>query len=170
MGKKRTERSFLSARLIAATQSIVAKVNNRGASSHRDAIKLRRSRTSRPWNTSHQDRVHSGAGMIHDTCALKRAFHLYLCSSFVAILLLLGGLLQSQSVAHSLHHIDHNATTHAKAICSWMCAAGLALQGIQLNLDGPHEVVGNIDLLPSHPNRHGTTPLPLSRAPPAPRQ
>ena len=51
---------------------------------------------------------------------------------FVSILLVLcvlsvGGLAQAQSVEHAGHHAQHQAATHGTVLCSWMCAAGTAL-------------------------------------------
>ncbi|MFO0706891.1 MAG: hypothetical protein U0412_08555 [Nitrospira sp.] len=41
-----------------------------------------------------------------------------------AWLLLLSGLVYPQLAAHASEHAHHAATTHATALCSWLCAAG----------------------------------------------
>ena len=46
--------------------------------------------------------------------------------------LFLNGLVYAQTVEHESHHAHHQAATHATAICSWMCAAGQMLDGVQL--------------------------------------
>lgn len=45
-------------------------------------------------------------------------------------LLLLGGLVYAQTVQHAVHHAHHQAATHASVLCSWLCAAGHALEGV----------------------------------------
>ncbi len=52
--------------------------------------------------------------------------------SLAAFLFLLSGLVYPQSVAHAAHHAHHQATTHSSVLCSWMCAAGQMLDGVQL--------------------------------------
>ncbi|MGA6827898.1 hypothetical protein ACO9S2_09825 [Nitrospira sp. NS4] len=41
-----------------------------------------------------------------------------------AWLLLLSGMVYPQLAAHASEHAHHAATTHATALCSWLCAAG----------------------------------------------
>jgi hypothetical protein len=47
-------------------------------------------------------------------------------------LVLLSGLAYPQLTEHAGKHAHHNASTHSTALCSWMCAAGEMLAGVQL--------------------------------------
>lgn len=47
-------------------------------------------------------------------------------------LLLLNGVAYPQTVAHETHHAHHQAATHSSVLCSWMCAAGQMLDGVQV--------------------------------------
>jgi hypothetical protein len=51
-----------------------------------------------------------------------------LAASLAVCLLILSGLVYPQTVAHAAHHAHHQATTHATALCAWLCAAGQALE------------------------------------------
>jgi len=53
-----------------------------------------------------------------------RIVFFYLIVCYVA----LNGWLQVQAVGHTFQHVNHTAATHASAICSWYCAAGVAIQ------------------------------------------
>ncbi len=49
----------------------------------------------------------------------------FLVLSFVALLLVVGGILSAQTVGHiSQHTHHHTSATHATTLCSWYCAAG----------------------------------------------
>lgn len=43
----------------------------------------------------------------------------------------LNGLAYAQTVEHEWHHAHHQAATHSSVLCSWMCAAGQMLDGVQ---------------------------------------
>jgi|DewCreStandDraft_4_1066084.scaffolds.fasta_scaffold143910_2 hypothetical protein len=48
----------------------------------------------------------------------------------VFCVLVVGGLASTQSIAHEWHHAHHQKATHGTVLCSWLCAAGQALDGI----------------------------------------
>jgi hypothetical protein len=48
---------------------------------------------------------------------------------FAAWLVLLSGVVYPQLAAHAEQHAHHSATTHANALCSWLCAAGQTAEG-----------------------------------------
>jgi len=56
----------------------------------------------------------------------KRALAILL----VLCLLVIGGLASSQSIPHESRHAHHGSATHGTVLCSWMCAAGQVLKGI----------------------------------------
>jgi hypothetical protein len=58
-----------------------------------------------------------------DIISVKRV----LAASLVLCILVTGGLASAQSIAHDSHHSHHQKATHNTVICSWMCAAGLAV-------------------------------------------
>lgn len=43
-------------------------------------------------------------------------------------LLLVIGSMSTQMAGHSVHHAHHEASTHATAVCAWMCAAGQVME------------------------------------------
>lgn len=50
----------------------------------------------------------------------------------VAVLLVfsvigVSGFASAQSITHESHHSHHQKATHGTVLCSWMCAAGLAV-------------------------------------------
>lgn len=56
----------------------------------------------------------------------------YTILKFVSVLVVtcvlsLAGLAQAQLVEHAWHHAHHQAATHGTVLCSWMCAAGTAV-------------------------------------------
>jgi len=77
---------------------------------------------------------------------MKSLRHPFFAFGLVACLLLAGGLFASQSAAHSLHHDHHNASTHASAICSWMCAAGQVIEVADPILDAPIFSIQMVDI------------------------
>jgi len=82
-------------------------------------------------------------------------------------LLLLSGLAYPQTVAHAGHHAQHQAATHATALCSWMCAAGQVFEGTAVVLQSDRSPVGLASpITVSEPASvtHFTTP---SRGPPS---
>ena len=60
--------------------------------------------------------------------SLKRA----VAVGLVVSLLLLTGAVYAQTVEHAAHHAHHQAATHATVLCSWMCAAGQVLEGVEV--------------------------------------
>ena len=57
------------------------------------------------------------------------------CRSILALLLvvsivIVGGLASAQAITHESHHAHHQKATHGTVLCSWMCAAGQAVDGI----------------------------------------
>ena len=83
-------------------------------------------------------------------------------------LLFLSGLVYSQTVPHATHHAHHKATTHASALCSWMCAAGQGLEATPFVFNAHMQPVTVVDALPVE---HLNALIPLfsrSRAPPVP--
>ncbi len=84
----------------------------------------------------------------------------------VLCLMLLNGLVYVQAVPHATHHAHHKATTHANALCSWMCAAGQGLEVVQVVLHAQLSPFTVLDVAPSE-NRLGIVGLSShSRAPP----
>lgn len=82
-------------------------------------------------------------------------------------LLLVSGLAYPQTVAHAAHHAHHKATTHATALCSWMCAAGQVLEGVTVVVHVERGSIGVARLLVvQEPSSavHQTAP---SRGPPS---
>lgn len=53
-----------------------------------------------------------------------------LAALLVLAILVVSGLASAQSIAHESHHAHHQKATHGTVLCSWMCAAGQALDGI----------------------------------------
>ncbi|MGH7232303.1 MAG: hypothetical protein ACREJU_13235 [Nitrospiraceae bacterium] len=81
-------------------------------------------------------------------------------------LLLLSGLVYSQTVPHAAHHAHHKAATHTTALCSWMCAAGQGLEAIPFVLYAQLQPLIIVDLASSE-DLQGIVRLPShSRAPP----
>ena len=68
---------------------------------------------------------------------MTRKIHKLLAIVLLFSLLILGGILQKQAVAHALHHAHHTAATHASILCSWMCAASHVVQSAETTLDTP---------------------------------
>jgi len=50
-------------------------------------------------------------------------------------LLLAAGALYPLTVPHAAHHGHHSASTHASALCAWLCAAGQAVEAQAASLD-----------------------------------
>jgi hypothetical protein len=64
--------------------------------------------------------------------ALKRSgliWFLLLC------LALVNGFMAAPSVAHAAKHDSHHAGTHSNALCSWLCAAGQAIETASVSLE-----------------------------------
>ncbi len=84
----------------------------------------------------------------------------------VGLLLLLGGTTGS-AFAHDIQHAGHHsAGMHGQGICAWMCAAGSALDGLNVPLlvHAPHVATSGIpaEPIPSADFRQTSA----SRAPP----
>lgn len=89
------------------------------------------------------------------------------CTLAVGLLLLLGGTTGS-AFAHEIQHAGHhNAGMHSQGICAWMCAAGNALDGVNvpLQVQAPHVERGGVPAapIPSADFRQASA----SRAPPS---
>jgi len=81
-------------------------------------------------------------------------------------LLLLSALVYPQTVAHAAHHAHHKAATHATALCSWMCAAGQVLEGIQVVLQTDFAPILFAALPVFHEPCNNITLVSSSRGPP----
>jgi hypothetical protein len=55
-----------------------------------------------------------------------------LAVSLAVCFLLIGGFASAQSIAHESGHAHHQKADHGTILCSWMCAAGQAADGVQL--------------------------------------
>ena len=97
---------------------------------------------------------------------MKSLRHPFFAASLVACLLLAGGVFANQSTAHSLHHGHHKATTHASAICSWMCAAGQVIEVADPILDAPIYCIHQVEVAPSHQLRLVSLLFNFDRGPP----
>ena len=55
-----------------------------------------------------------------------------LAVSLILCLLLVGGIASAQSITHEPQHAHHQKSEHGTVFCSWMCAAGQVLDGVQI--------------------------------------
>ena len=91
---------------------------------------------------------------------------------FVSILLVLcvlsvGGLAQAQAVEHAGHHAHHQAATHGTVLCSWMCAAGAALDSAVVTFQAELSPIALITLPNSAQPSIEVCQTSSSRAPPS---
>jgi hypothetical protein len=85
----------------------------------------------------------------------------------VLYILVVGGLAQAQSVEHAGHHAHHQAATHGTVLCSWMCAAGVAVDSAVVTFQAELSPIALITLPNSaQPSIELCQPSP-SRAPPS---
>jgi hypothetical protein len=96
----------------------------------------------------------------------------YTVRKFISIVLVLcllsvGGLAQAQAAEHAGHHAQHQTATHGTLLCSWMCAAGTALDSATVLIPTERSSVALVSL------PHSTNPsiepcrVAPSRAPPS---
>lgn len=87
-------------------------------------------------------------------------FHLIACY------LALNGWMQVQAVGHTFQHVHHTATTHSSPLCSWYCAAGVAIQTSDvLSIDAIRPLTAVAFPVPSL-HHHILILSPFSRGPP----
>lgn len=89
------------------------------------------------------------------------------CTLAVGLLLLLGGTTGS-AFAHEIQHAGHHsAGMHSQGICAWMCAAGNALDGVNvpLQVQAPH--VDRLDIPAAPVPAASFRQTSASRAPPS---
>lgn len=98
--------------------------------------------------------------------ATNRRFQRSVAFGLALCLLLLSGPVYAQSVEHAAHHTHHQGAAHATALCSWACAAGQGLEGVEVILQVDGQVFAAVSLPaavePSGPDR----PASPSRGPP----
>jgi len=97
---------------------------------------------------------------------MKRLRHPIFSLCLVSCFLFVGAVLTSLGAAHTLHHADHKAPTHASVVCSWMCAAGQASETIRPILQTPTLEIGAIDSTFVTPFLKASVPPFFSRGPP----
>ena len=81
-------------------------------------------------------------------------------------LLLLSGVVHAQAVEHAVHHAHHQAATHATILCSWMCAAGQVLEGVEVVLQEAIQPLVFLPLPAVEEPAGADRPSILSRGPP----
>ena len=54
--------------------------------------------------------------------------------SLVVCLVLVNGLMAAPSVGHAKHHADHQAGTHSTGLCAWLCAGGVGIESVAVQL------------------------------------
>ena len=97
---------------------------------------------------------------------MKRISPLFV-GCLIGCLLLMGGVLTAQAVAHSQQHAQHHHGTHATLLCTWFCAAGQTLETDRVLVEGPVEALLKIDHeCPIHPPDI-LVMSPVSHAPPS---
>lgn len=94
--------------------------------------------------------------------SLKRA----VAVGLVVSLLLLTGAVYAQTVEHAVHHAHHQAATHATILCSWMCAAGQVLEGVEIILQEAIQPLAFLPLPAVAEPSIADRPSILSRGPP----
>ncbi len=98
---------------------------------------------------------------------MRRPFQRFVAVGLTVCLLLISGVLSSQTVLHAVHHAHHKATTHASILCKWMCAAGQVLEGVTVHLQADLGPLAFVDLLVVTEPGSLVQPAPLSRGPPS---
>jgi hypothetical protein len=85
----------------------------------------------------------------------------------IGLLLLLGGTTGS-AFAHEIQHAGHhNAGMHSQGICAWMCAAGSALDGVNVPLQAWAPHVDQLDIPAAPVPAASFRQTSASRAPPS---
>ncbi|THJ12421.1 MAG: hypothetical protein CAF43_007230 [Nitrospira sp. CG24C] len=97
---------------------------------------------------------------------MSRTIRQFAIAGFALWLVALSGIVYPQLTAHMGQHEHHTATTHATALCSWLCIAADAVEGTSVHF-APAEQVTLVeqDLLKSQISAPLTV-QPPSRAPP----
>ncbi|NGZ11900.1 MAG: hypothetical protein CV088_21460 [Nitrospira sp. LK70] len=85
------------------------------------------------------------------------------------ILLYLSGVVAAQSAEHTVHHAHHQAAMHASLLCSWLCAAGQAIEVSAVDLQAHQKPLIPTDLHSAQNPVEHVASIFLSRAPPSPR-
>lgn len=62
---------------------------------------------------------------------MSRYLHLPIALVLVLCIVGISGLAPAQTVLHESQHSHHQSATHSTVLCSWMCAAGHMLDGLQ---------------------------------------
>lgn len=83
------------------------------------------------------------------------------------VLLYLSGVVAAQSAEHAVHHAHHQAAMHAGLLCSWLCAAGQAIEASAAGLQTHQKLSIPADLHTAQSPIEYTVPISLSRGPPS---
>ncbi|BFU91090.1 MAG: hypothetical protein NTAFB01_22770 [Nitrospira sp.] len=84
------------------------------------------------------------------------------------VLLYLSGVVAAQSAEHAVHHAHHQAAMHAGLLCSWLCAAGQAIEASAAGLQTHQKLSIPADLHTVQSPIEHTVPISPSRGPPSP--
>jgi hypothetical protein len=98
---------------------------------------------------------------------VKKTYCKVLAPALVLCVLAVGGVAQAQSAEHAGHHAQHQAATHGTLLCSWMCAAGTALDTEIVLIHAEHNPIARVSIV--HSSNFFFEPLSIcfSRAPPS---
>lgn len=91
----------------------------------------------------------------------------FLSISLMLCVLAIGGLAQVQAAEHAGHHAQHQTATHGTLLCSWMCAAGTALDSDVVVFHAERSLIGCLALHQSIDVASEPVRVSSSRAPPA---
>jgi hypothetical protein len=90
----------------------------------------------------------------------------FVIGGFALWLVALSGIVYPQLTTHMGQHEHHNATTHATALCSWLCIAADAVEGTSVSFI-PVELVDSIEQESLRPQISALISFqPPARAPP----
>ena len=92
---------------------------------------------------------------------MKRVHQPLFVIGLLACFLFVSGALSGQVVKHTVHHAHHKAATHANPLCTWMCAAGQVLEGVEFGINGAFVALFIIE-----PENSSTTTTVLAWSPP----
>ncbi len=84
----------------------------------------------------------------------------------VLAVLVASGFASAHSITHESHHANHQKATHGTVLCSWLCAAGQALDGISVPDLIERSPIASPDLAISLFVPQPTFDVTTSRAPP----
>lgn len=82
------------------------------------------------------------------------------------VLLYVSGVVAAQSAEHAAHHTHHQAAMHASLFCSWLCAAGQAIEAAGVGLQAHQKLLIPADLHTAQSPIEHIVPIFLSRGPP----